>query len=82
MSRSTPDARRLMHTDCAIEARATPDSVEPLLPMFDDQALSRALSETREMDAATATAYIAAAFSSRHGGWPSGDTALLALRIP
>jgi hypothetical protein len=34
------------------------------------------------MDAAAATRHIAAALTTRHGGWASDDTALLALRLP
>jgi serine phosphatase RsbU (regulator of sigma subunit) len=71
----------LLYTDGAIEARPAPGSGEPQ-PMFDDQALARTLAETRGMDAADTTEYIAKALASRHGGWASDDTALLALRIP
>jgi serine phosphatase RsbU (regulator of sigma subunit) len=72
----------LLYTDGAIEARPAPDSGEPRQPMFDDQALARTLAETRGMDAAETTEYIANALASRYGGWASDDTALLALRIP
>ena len=72
----------LLYTDGAVEARPAPGSREPRQPMFDDQALARTLAETRGLDAADTTAYIAAALASRHGGWASDDTALLALRLP
>jgi serine phosphatase RsbU (regulator of sigma subunit) len=72
----------LLYTDGAIEARPAPGSREPRQPMFDDQALARTLAETAGLDAAATTAYIAAALASRHGGWASDDTALLALRVP
>lgn len=72
----------LLYTDGAIEARPAPGGGEPRQPMFDDHALARTLAETRDMDAAQTTEYIANALASRHGGWASDDTALLALRIP
>lgn len=72
----------LLYTDGAIEARPAPDSGEPRQPMFDDQALVGTLAETRGMDAAETTEYIANALAGRHCGWASDDTALLALRIP
>ena len=50
--------------------------------MFDEQELSRTLAETRGMDAGATTEYIASALASRHGGWNSDDTALLALAVP
>jgi serine phosphatase RsbU (regulator of sigma subunit) len=80
--RLSPGDLLLLYTDGATEARPDPDSREPRQPMFDDRALARTLAETRGMDAAATTAYIAAALARRHGGWASDDTALLALRIP
>jgi serine phosphatase RsbU (regulator of sigma subunit) len=72
----------LLYTDGAIEARPDPGSVKPWQPMFDERALARTLAETRDMDAAATTKYIAGALADRHGGWASDDTALLALRVP
>jgi serine phosphatase RsbU (regulator of sigma subunit) len=80
--RLSPGEVLLLYTDGAIEGRPAPGSVKPRPPMFDDQALTRTLTETRDMDAAATTAHIAATLSSRYDGWSSDDTALLALRIP
>ncbi len=79
--RLVPGDLLLLYTDGAIEGRPGPDSAEPQRPMFDDQALARTLAETRGLDAAATTAYIADALARHQGGWASDDTALLALRI-
>ena len=71
----------LLYTDGAIEARPNPATGQPQ-PMFGEQELTRTLAETSGMDATATTEYIASALASRHGGWNSDDTALLALRIP
>jgi hypothetical protein len=72
----------LLYTDGACEARADPDRPGPREPMFDDEALTRTLADSRGLDAAATTGHIAAALAARHGGWASDDTALLALPVP
>jgi hypothetical protein len=80
--RLAPGDLLLLYTDGACEGRPASGSPERREPVFDEAALARTLAETRGLDAAAATGYIAESLAARYDGWASDDTALLALRVP
>ncbi|MFF3641095.1 GAF domain-containing SpoIIE family protein phosphatase [Streptomyces sp. NPDC002564] len=80
--RLAPGDLLFLYTDGACEARPGPHSALPHRPIFDEDALARALADTHGLDAATTNARIAEVLAGHHGGWASDDTALLSLRVP
>ena len=72
----------MLYTDGACEARPDPRGPDPDKPMFDEEALARALGDSHGLDAAATNEHLAAALAAHHGGWTSDDTALLTLRVP
>ncbi|WP_405496713.1 SpoIIE family protein phosphatase [Nocardia sp. NBC_00511] len=70
----------LLYTDGACEARPDPDGPRPPRPIFDEDALARALGETHGLDAAATVDRLATVLAEYHGGFASDDTALLAIR--
>nr|WP_239146787.1 GAF domain-containing SpoIIE family protein phosphatase [Streptomyces sp. SID10815] len=80
--RLAPGELLFLYTDGACESRPDPRSPLPHRPIFDEEALARALAGTHGMDAAATNAHIADVLAGHHGGWASDDTALLSLRVP
>ncbi|MFI5867495.1 SpoIIE family protein phosphatase [Streptomyces sp. NPDC051546] len=80
--RLRPGDLLFFYTDGACEARPNSRSALPARPVFDEEALARALADTHGMDAEATNAHIAAVLAGHHGGWASDDTALLSLRVP
>ncbi|QKW24015.1 SpoIIE family protein phosphatase [Kitasatospora sp. NA04385] len=71
----------LLYTDGAIEARPrTGTAPREAVARFEEADLARALVDTRGLDAVATVAHLDAVLEAQHGGRPSDDTALLALR--
>ena len=80
--RMAPGDLMMLYTDGACEARPDPRGPHPDKPMFDEEALARALAGSHGLDAAATNDHVTAALAAHHGGWTSDDTALLTLRVP
>lgn len=71
----------LLYTDGAVEARARPGGSR-VRDEFGEDALARALTDCRHLDAAATLTHLTDVLATHTRGWAADDTALMAIRLP